>query len=61
MICDQNLAFGIGEFFEFGAIDRVILADIDVIHVLRDRKVGAIWDIREGLIRGRGEFDGLSI
>ena len=45
LVGNKDLALGVGELLIGGAVDGLILADIDVIGVLADGQIGAIGDI----------------
>ena len=35
---------------EFCSVNRIVLADVDIVSILVDRKIGAVRNIAEGLI-----------
>ena len=52
-ICYQDLALGVGKLVESGSVDRIVMADIYIVCILRDGKIGAIRNVGEGLVLGR--------
>ena len=58
---DQLMSLCIGELPELGPVDRVVLADIDVIGIFRNVQVGAVGNIAEGLVLGRRDADSVRI
>ena len=57
----QILALGVGQGVEFGAINCVVLADIDIIRVLADGQVRAVGNIGKGLVGGGRHGVGLTV
>ena len=55
-ICHQIFSFGIWQLFEFCSIDRIILADIYIVCIFTDWKIGAVRDIRECFVFGCGNL-----
>ena len=49
-VCHQGFALGIRQFFVFGTVNGVVFADINIVGILIDRKIGAIRNIAECLI-----------
>ena len=56
----QRLAFCIGQGMELGAVNGIVLADIDVITLFTDGQIGTIRDIGKVLVRGGGKRIGLT-
>ena len=50
LIGHQDVALGVGQLRELGAVDGVVLADVEVARVLADGQVGAVGDVREVLV-----------
>ncbi len=51
---DKGLALRVGQRVELCAVNGVVFTNIDIIRILGDGEVGAVGDVREGLIlRGR--------
>ena len=46
------MTLGVGEGLELGAVDGVVLADVNIVSVLGNIEVGAVGDIGEGLVCG---------
>ena len=44
------MALGIGQFLELGAVDRVVLTDIDVVSLFGNVQIGAVRNIAESLV-----------
>ena len=55
------MALGIGKGMELGAVDGVVLADIDVIGILGNVQIGAVRDIGKGLVFGRSHLDSFTV
>ena len=55
LIRHQDLALGVGQMEIGGAVDGLVLADIDVICVVGDVQIGAVRDVGEVLVRGGGD------
>ena len=49
-ICYQGLAFCVWKFFEFCAVNGVVLTDVYVVCIRADRQITAVRDIAEGFI-----------
>ena len=60
-ICNQGLTLGIGQGLEFRTVDGIILAYVHVIGILTDGQIGAIGNIREGLILRRSDLICLAV
>ena len=58
---NQELALGIGQGLELGAVNGVVLADVDVVGILGNGQVGAVGDVGEGSILGGSDGVGLAI
>ena len=55
------MALGIGQLVPRHAVDRLVLADVDVVGVLGDVQIGAIGDVAVILILGGGSHDDLAV
>ena len=55
------MPLGVGELPELGAVNRIVLADVDVIRIFGNIEVTAIGNIAEGLVRRRGDCDSIRI
>ena len=56
----QVFPLGVGQLPELGAVDGIVLADVDIVRVLADGKIGAVGDVGEGLVRGGSHSVGLT-
>ena len=55
LVGDQGGALGVGELKVGGAVDGLVLADIDIVGVVRDVQVGAFRHVGEVLVGGGGD------
>ena len=60
-IRNQNFTLGIRQRMIFGAVNRIVLTDIDIIHIICYWKIGAIGNIGESLIRRGRQFHGFPV
>ena len=60
-VCHQVLALGVGKLLELGAVDGVVLTDVDVVGILGNGQIGAVGDVGEGLVGGGGDGIGLAV
>ncbi len=58
---NQNLPLGVWQGMIFRTVNRIILTDIDIIHIIRYGKIGAVRNIGEGLICRRGKLHRLPV
>ena len=44
------MSLGVGKGLKLGAVDGIIFTDVDIIRILGNVQIGAIRDVREGLV-----------
>ena len=61
LVGHQHVALGVGQLVPGGAVDGLVLADIDVVGVLGNVQVGAVGDVGEVLVGGGGNHLHLAV
>ena len=61
LVGHQNVALGVGQLIPGGAVDGLVLADVDIVGILGDVQIGAVGDIGEVLVGGGGNHLHLAI
>ena len=60
LVGDEDVALGVGELGKPGAVDRVVLTDVEVARVLADGQVGAVGNVREVPVGRAGDGHGVA-
>ena len=55
LVADQHMALGVGQVVIGRAVDRLVLADIDIVRVIRNVQIGAVRNVGVILIAGGGD------
>ena len=61
LVGHQHVTLGVGQLVPGGAVDGLVLADVDVVGILGNVQIGAVGDVGEVLVGGGGDHLHLAV